>query len=713
MESLLTECSSSLNGLKFDHGSILIRPNRNIINGFNHDAKPNNPISNASAASGSLEVESPEDSDTSNSLLKFINEILMEEDLEEKNCMLQDCLAALQAEEKNWRDVLYQKDLPSSAHSSPSVNQIFASRYDQYSPENSNSDGCYNCEIVSSHAKFNGVLEQGDCSVPCAAVIDSPFSSYLEVDSYGGIQAANELLLSRPTDILGVGHNRTVFPETKEVIDHAGSEGEGSRCSPNREKKSHGREDGEYQQGGRSNKQSAIFVEEEFDEQAALFDKVLLCPGGRDDQLCPLFDNPEKQEDEELQRNVPSKGSNATSSGGSSGNGSGKTSRRRRKGGEGDMVDLWTLLTQCAQSVASNDHRSSHELLKQIRQHSSASGDGTQRLAYYFANGLEARLVGTETPSYSMLIGNGASAAEILKSYQVFVQACPFKRMSNFFANRTILKRAEEAQRLHIIDFGILYGFQWPCLIQRISRRQGGPPKIRMTGIEFPQPGFRPSERVEETGRRLEKYAKRFNVDFEYHVIAKKWETIKLEDLKLEGDELTVVNCLHRLKNLADETVSMNSPRDAVLNLIRRINPDIFVHGVVNGSYNAPFFVTRFREALFHFSSLFDMFDVNLPREDPQRMLFEKEVFARDAMNAVACEGFARVERPETYKQWQVRNMRTGFRQIPLDDEIFRRVKKTVKAHYHKDFLIDRDGCWMLQGWKGRVIHALSCWVAA
>ncbi|KAF8022726.1 hypothetical protein BT93_F0287 [Corymbia citriodora subsp. variegata] len=710
MESLLTECSSSLNGLKFDHKSMSIHPNRNLINGFKRDAEPDNPVSNASPVLGSFEVESPEDSDTSNSIFKFISEMLMEEDLEEKNCMLQDCLAALQAEEKNWHDVLYQKDIPSSEQSSPSIHQNFSSRYDCYSPENSNSDGCYNCTAASNHVKLNGVHEQGNCNVSCAAVIDSP-SSYLDLDSYNGIKAANGLLLSDTTDILGVGSNWTVFPEPKQVIDldHTGSEGEGSQCSPNREKKSHGREDEEYQQGGRSNKQSAIFVEEEFDEQAALFDKVLLCQGGGDDQLSPFYNNPEKKENEELQRNVPAKGSTSSSS---SSSGNGKTSRRRKKGSGGDMVDLWTLLTQCAQSVASNDHRSSHELLKQIRQHSSAYGDGTQRLAYYFANGLEARL-GTETPSYSVLLGNGASAAEILKSYQVFVQACPFKRMSNFFANRTILKRAEEARSLHIIDFGILYGFQWPCLIQRISRRQGGPPKIRMTGIEFPQPGFRPSERVEETGQRLEKYAKRFNVDFEYHVIAKKWETIQLEDLKLEGDEMTVVNCLYRLKNLADESVSMNSPRDAVLNLIRRINPDIFVHGVVNGSYNAPFFVTRFREALFHFSSLFDMFDMSLSREDPQRMLFEKEVFARDAMNAIACEGFARVERPETYKQWQIRNLRAGFRQIPLDDEIFRKVKKTVKAQYHKDFIIDRDGCWMLQGWKGRVIHALSCWVPA
>ena len=140
-----------------------------------------------------------------------------------------------------------------------------------------------------------------------------------------------------------------------------------------------------------------------------------------------------------------------------------------------------------------------------------------------------------------------------------------------------------------------------------------------------------------------------------------------------------MVNCLYRLKNLSDETVTANCPRDALLRLIRRINPNIFMHGVVNGTYNAPFFVTRFREALFHFSSLFDMFEVNVPREDPSRLMIEKGVFGRDAINVIACEGAERVERPETYKQWQVRNQRAGFKQLPLAQEHVNRVKEMVK----------------------------------
>jgi len=126
-----------------------------------------------------------------------------------------------------------------------------------------------------------------------------------------------------------------------------------------------------------------------------------------------------------------------------------------------------------------------------------------------------------------------------------------------------------------------------------------------------------------------------------------------------------------------------------------------------------PFFVTRFKEALFHFSALFDMFDATVSREDQSRMMYEKELFGRDVMNVVACEGTERVERPETYKQWQVRNVRAGFRQLPLDREIMELVKGYVERDHNKDFVVDEDGHWMLQGWKGRIIYAISCWKPA
>ncbi|KAG4123759.1 hypothetical protein ERO13_D11G346100v2 [Gossypium hirsutum] len=250
-------------------------------------------------------------------------------------------------------------------------------------------------------------------------------------------------------------------------------------------------------------------------------------------------------------------------------------------------------------------------------------------------------------------------------------------------------------------------------LAEALEARLAGPPKLRITGIDFPQPGFKPAERVEETGRRLAAYAEEFKVPFQYKAIAKKWETVRLEELEIEEDEFVVVNCLYRAKNLLDETVAVHSPRNIVLNLIRKINPNLFIHGIINGAFNAPFFVTRFREALFHFSSMFDMLDAIVPREDWERMLIEREILGREALNAIACESWERVERPETVKQWHARILRAGFLQQPFQREIVKEAFERVQTFYHKDFVIDEDKLWLVQGWKGRIIYALSAWKPA
>ncbi|TYI67268.1 hypothetical protein E1A91_D08G005000v1 [Gossypium mustelinum] len=345
------------------------------------------------------------------------------------------------------------------------------------------------------------------------------------------------------------------------------------------------------------------------------------------------------------------------------------------------------LLTQCAQSVAVNDQRTANEMLKLIRQHSSEFGDGTQRSAHYFANALTTRLAGMGAPLYAHLLSNRTSAADALKAYGVYVLACPFKKMSNFYANKRIMELAEKATTLHIIDFGICYGFQWPCLIQLLSAQTGGPSKLRITG----------SSSHNQVSDLQKGYCERFNVLFKCNVIAKKWETIQLEELKITKDEVVVVNCMHRLKNLPHSVTNQS------------INPE-FIHGVANGTYNAPFFFSRFRKALLHFSAQFDIFEATVAQDDPQRMMFEKEIHGRDIMNLVACEGTERVERPETYKQWQVRTLRTGFKQVPLNQELVKKVMDMVQSSYHRDFVVDVDGHWMLQGWKGRIIYALPCW---
>ncbi|OAY61209.1 scarecrow-like protein 9 [Manihot esculenta] len=377
------------------------------------------------------------------------------------------------------------------------------------------------------------------------------------------------------------------------------------------------------------------------------------------------------------------------------------------------LVDLCTLLLHCAEAVAVNDHKTASKLLMQIRKHSTPCGDGSQRLAHCFANALEARIVGRTSEAFA---ASKLPATCMLDAWKLLFSACPFLNTSNFFAFHTIMEVAEKADRLHIIHFGVVYGFPWSSLIQHLSTRPGGPPVLRVTRIEIPEPVFDSATKLEETGSYLASFCERLNVPFEYTAISKKWESIRFEDYKIHRDEKTIVTCLYRSRNLLDETIDetdINCQRNDILNMIRRMNPSVFIHGIVNGGYNAPFFTTRFREALFYFSSLFDMLEANVSHNVPERMVLEQEIYGKRILNVIACEGSERLERPETYKQWHVRNLRAGLRQLPLKQEMMQNMKEQVKLHYHKDFLMYEDGHWIVQGWKGRILFALSCWKSA
>ncbi|KAM0953338.1 putative transcription factor GRAS family [Dioscorea sansibarensis] len=644
-----TGIRGSMPSFKNDEFDFLIDPS-SMNNGFSlrdEDESLLNPSALDDKVSGR---ESPDRyPDVFNDIvLNYISRMLMEEDMDEKLDIYHEP-SALQAAEKSLYDVLGEKYPPSPDH--PPLYTDSESPGTSTNPYSGHSSS--QSSSFSSSNSFSNVTQGLEESL----LLSMGWVPDISMDSFRkGVEEARKFLPSDDQLVITLENTSGFLSSSSSssppsVIQVKAEESHGSRGRKNPHS------DDSEPDDQRSNKQSAVFYEEET-VRTPMFDDVLLCKFNCVERAQALRAAVEVEREASKGVVQDEKQSKKT---------------RGKKQTKKEVVDLRTLLIHCAQAVSADDRRNAGELLKQIRHHSSPHGDGTQRLAHCFANGLEARMAGTGSKIYNDFMSQRRSASDVLRAYQLYLSACPFKRISHFIANRTILDLAENQQRLHIVDFGIYYGFQWPCFMQTLAHRPGGPPKLRITGIEFPRRGFRPAELVEETGRRLTDYARSFNIPFEYNHIAAKWETIRVEDIKIEKDELLIVNCLYRLKSLADETVAADSPRDMVLNLIRRMNPDLFIQAITNGTYNAPFFVTRFREALFHFSALFDMLENNVPREDTQRFLIERDLFGRDALNVIACEGLERVERPETYKQWQARNLRAGFEQLPLTPELVRR----------------------------------------
>ncbi|CAA0829789.1 Scarecrow-like protein 9 [Striga hermonthica] len=622
-----------------------------------------------SKTSTDLFVDRAEDEDNddhryfSDSVLRYIDQMLMEEeDLEDNIHMLHESLD-FRSKERSFYELLGQKYPPS-----PDSRYVETPHNNQYSSD----------DVAKSPARFESTLTNSEPFSPSSDASRAIWSFRK------GFVVASKFLLGknddRPGEISGSGAGRT-NPEAmgkKNINRHA--------------------DKNDLEEHRRRTKIPAIYDADSDDVPVEEFDNLLLFTRGESERK--FFAYREELKHAGSKNELPNQRSKK------------KKKKKKKKEEDEKLVDLRTLLIGCAKSIAADDWATAKELLEQVRSHSSPHGNGDQRLGHYFADGLEARLTGTGSEAQKSLIGKRATASSFLRAYYTYLASAPFVILSSFLAGKTIQFKSEKAAQIHVIDFGIMYGFQWPTFIQRVVEQAGGPPsRIRITGIDFPQPGFRPAERVEETGRRLARYAEMFGVPFEYRAIARKWETIKPEDFEIEEGEYVVVSCMYRAGNLMDETFAGESPRDAVLGLVRRVKPEFFVHGVVNGIYGAPFFVTRFREALFSYSSIFDMLETSIPRENTDRLLLERDVFGKEVMNVVACEGWERIERPETYKQWHVRHLRAGLEQVEFDRRLVDSAVSKLSRYYHREFVVDEDNQWLLMGWKERILYALSLFV--
>ncbi|CAD6273272.1 unnamed protein product [Miscanthus lutarioriparius] len=572
-------------------------------------------------------MESPEYCEiSSNMTLDYINQLLME-GTDEKASIYQQ-LDALQAIEKPFYDIVGQ-----TYPSSPKETMI--SRDTQVDcPQDNYSKQARSGSFVSDILGPQGMhLVANDCTSEC---------DRLSLQFERGAEEANKLV---PSIVKLVDLDSNDHSDSNQMIEATIGQ-KGKHVSKIR---SHPHVDLEFLEA-RNSKHLAISASEASRDE--MFDTVLLCDWQFNCDAAHLREIKAKQANNSSQ-NVRRKGY---------GQGQVKSRVKKEEG-----IDLRAHLMQCAQAIVVNNLPFASELLEKIRRHASPYGDGSQRLALYFANGLEARLAGTGS-------------------------LCPFSRVAYYFSNQTMADLSNGPPKVHIIDFGITLGFQWPSLIQSFAKREGGPPKLRITGIDAPQPGFHPCAIIEATGKWLAEYAEMFNVPFEYQGIASQWEDICMENLNIDKDEVLIVNCMYRTKYLGDETEDIDSARDRVLHTMKRINPEILILGILNGLYSSPFFLPRFRES----------------HED--RIQIERDLLGPEVLNVLACEGAERIERPETYKQWQVRCLKAGFKQLPVDKAIQKRSIDEKNKHYHEDFVIDEDSRWLLQGWKGRIMHAVSSW---
>jgi hypothetical protein len=374
-------------------------------------------------------------------------------------------------------------------------------------------------------------------------------------------------------------------------------------------------------------------------------------------------------------------------------------------------IRLVHLLMSCAGAVEAGDHAlaSAHlaEANASLAALSTASGIG--RVAVHFTDALSRRLFFQSPTTAPPAAAAGTDAAERAFLYHSFYEACPYLKFAHFTANQAILEAFDGCDAVHVVDFSLMQGLQWPALIQALALRPGGPPFLRITGIGPPSPPGR--DDLRDVGLRLADLARSVRVRFSFRgVAANTLDEVQPWMLQIAPREAVAVNSvlqLHRL--LADPSDHHpTAPIDAVLDCVASMRPKIFAVVEHEADHNKPGFLDRFTEALFYYSAVFDSLDASGTGNAMAEAYLQREI-----CDIVCNEGAARTERHEPLSRWRDRLRRAGLTPVPLGPGALRQARMLVGLSSGEGHSVEEaDGCLTL-GWHGRPLFSASAWQAA
>ncbi|KAJ4850677.1 DNA topoisomerase 2-associated protein pat1 [Turnera subulata] len=371
--------------------------------------------------------------------------------------------------------------------------------------------------------------------------------------------------------------------------------------------------------------------------------------------------------------------------------------------------DLKEVLCTCAQAMANSDMLAVECLMTELRQMVSVSGEPIQRLGAYMLEGLVARLASTGSSIYKALRCKEPTSAELFSYMHLLYEVCPYFKFGYMSANGAIAEAMKDENRVHIIDFQVAQGSQWVTLIQALAARPGGPPQIRLTGIDDPTSAYARGGGLDIVGKRLSRLAESCKVPFEFQMAGVSASEIQVENLDIRPGEAIAVNFAFVLHHMPDESVGTQNHRDRLLRLVKSLSPKVVTLVEQESNTNTAPFFARFVETLNYYRAIFESIDVTLPREHKERINVEQHCLAREIVNIIACEGAERVERHEVLGKWRSRLSMAGFTPYPLSSFVNATIKTLLENYSDKYTLEERDGALYL-GWLNRPLIVSCAW---
>ncbi|CAJ1866812.1 unnamed protein product [Sphenostylis stenocarpa] len=357
-------------------------------------------------------------------------------------------------------------------------------------------------------------------------------------------------------------------------------------------------------------------------------------------------------------------------------------------------VRLVHTLMACGEAVQQENLKLAQALVSHVGMLAASQAGAMKKVASYFAQALARRIYGSfreETLDSSL--------SDVL--HMDFYESCPYLKFAHFTANQAILEAFATAGRVHVIDFGLKQGMQWPALMQALALRPGGPPTFRLTGIGPPQPDN--TDALQKVGWKLAQLAQTIGVQFEFRgFVCSSLADLDPNMLEIRPGEAVAVNSIFELHRMLARPGSF----DKVMETVKKLNPKIVTIVEQEANHNGPVFLDRFNEALHYYSSMFDSLEGSSSSGGMSELYLGRQI-----CNVVACEGVERVERHETLSQWRGRMGSAGFDPVHLGSNAFKQASMLLALFaggggYRVE---ENNGCLML-GWHTRPLIATSAW---
>ncbi|KAK1419865.1 hypothetical protein QVD17_29264 [Tagetes erecta] len=380
-------------------------------------------------------------------------------------------------------------------------------------------------------------------------------------------------------------------------------------------------------------------------------------------------------------------------------------------------IRLVHTLMACAEAVQQDELKRAEALVKQAGILAVSQAGAMRKVATYFAEALARRIY----KLYPKSPNDSPAFRDLLQMH--FYETCPYLKFAHFTANQAILEAFAGKKNVHVIDFSMKQGMQWPALLQALALRPGGPPTFRLTGIGPPSDDN--TDHLQQVGWKLAQLADTIHVKFEFRgFLAESLADLEPSMLDLRENEVVAVNSVFEMHELLARPGAV----DKVLSVVKALKPEILTVVEQEANHNGDIFFERFTESLHYYSTLFDSLESSgngmnavgdevpvtgggvTPASNQDKIMSEVYL-GKQICNVVACEGVERVERHETLTQWKNRFDSAGFKPVHLGSNAYKQASMLLALFAGGDGyrVEENDGCLML-GWHTRPLITTSAW---